>query len=803
MVGDHDWIRIELTAGQSISVALNGLTLSDPYLRIRDASGNILFENDDSGASLNSLLAFTASYSGTYFIDVGAYDDSSAGTYEVSVSPYAPPPLASIHQVADQLVSGFWDGDSRHFAVSAGGALTVNLSGLTAAGQELARAALITWTDIIGVRFNEVLTGGQILFDDVGEGAYSESISSGGIISSAQVNVSTQWLTQYGTGLNGYSFQTYIHEIGHALGLGHSGDYNDSARYPFDAKFQNDSWSISVMSYFDQQENSYFASQGFNKNYIVTPMMADILAMSVLYGLSTTTRAGDTVYGPGWTTDMGALTIFDSGGNDTIDVSGLIGNHRIDLNPGTFSNVLGEVGNVGIALGVIIENAIGGAGNDTLLGNNADNRLSGGAGVDSLFGGGGNDFLDGGSGADTLAGGLGNDIYIVDVNTDIVQEDASDVGIDTVRSSAASFVLGQNVENLELTGSSLSNGFGNELSNLITGNQGNNILRGEGGNDTLLGREGADFLVGGAGNDILDGGTGLDTAMFSELFRSYSVNMKGANGTVSGPKEGIDSLTSIEVIQFKDGKFVFDVDGVAAQVTRLYDTVLDRAPDQAGLDLWVDRLEGQIGTLKDVANGFLNSAEFQAKTGSLSNADYVEFLYQNALGRASDPDGKNYWVGTLSSGLDRADLLIGFSESPEHRGLTAELVAKGFFNTDDAYQAVALLYDSFAGRLPDAAGLIVWAEAIKSGAMTLAQVAAGFANSAEFQNLTAGMSHSQLVDFMYQNSLDRGADPAGKQAWVNLLDAGLSDGDLLIGFSQSTEHFFLLGSHITNGIDYF
>jgi hypothetical protein len=187
----------------------------------------------------------------------------------------------------------------------------------------------------------------------------------------------------------------------------------------------------------------------------------------------------------------------------------------------------------------------------------------------------------------------------------------------------------------------------------------------------------------------------------------------------------------------------------------------------------------------------------------LSNADYVEFLYQNALGRASDPGGKAAWVNQLNNGADRADLLIGFSESPEHRGLTAELVSKGFFNTDDAYQAVALLYDSFAGRLPDAGGLVNWAEALKSGAMTLAQVASGFANSAEFQNLTSGMSHSQLVDFMYQTSLDRGADSGGKAGWVNALDAGMSDGDLLIGFSQSTEHFFLLGSHITNGIDYF
>ena len=64
-------------------------------------------------------------------------------------------------------------------------------------------------------------------------------------------------------GLNTYAFQTYIHEIGHALGLGHPGNYNGEARYPNDAEFQNDSWAMSIMSYFGQTENTYFAGLGF------------------------------------------------------------------------------------------------------------------------------------------------------------------------------------------------------------------------------------------------------------------------------------------------------------------------------------------------------------------------------------------------------------------------------------------------------------------------------------------------------------------------------------------------------------
>jgi Ca2+-binding RTX toxin-like protein len=255
----------------------------------------------------------------------------------------------------------------------------------------------------------------------------------------------------------------------------------------------------------------------------------------------------------------------------------------------------------------------GGAGNDELDGGDGDDTLFGGAGSDQLYGGSGNDILDGGEGADRMSGGIGDDSYYVDNASDVVAENAG-AGDDIVYSTV-SFVLSDNVEALRLLGSTSINATGNAQNNRLVGNDGNNLLSGgtgddylqagagddklygEDGNDTLEGGAGDDQLIGGAGNDVLDGGSGLDTAVFSGLFRSYAVNVKGGNGTVSGAKEGTDSLTSIEFLQFKDGKFVFDADGVSAQVTRLYDTVLNRAPDQAGLDLWVDQIEDRDGEL--------------------------------------------------------------------------------------------------------------------------------------------------------------------------------------------------------------
>lgn len=250
-----------------------------------------------------------------------------------------------------------------------------------------------------------------------------------------------------------YEFSTVLHETGHALGLKHAHERENG--FP---KLPNklDSLEISVMTY-----HSY---AGERSGVIVTEkwgmpqsfMMADIAALQYMYGANYSTNSGDTVYswkpksGNTWVDGEVAIkpganrifaTIWDGGGNDTYDLSAYSSNLKIDLQPGSFSVFsknqivdLGAANNPGkhLASGNIynallhegdarslIENAIGGRGNDQIRGNGADNRLEGRAGNDKLMGAAGDDRLEGGAGNDRLEGGIGNDILAGGAGKDV------------------------------------------------------------------------------------------------------------------------------------------------------------------------------------------------------------------------------------------------------------------------------------------------------------------------------------------------------------------------------------------------
>lgn len=178
-------------------------------------------------------------------------------------------------------------------------------------------------------------------------------------------------------------------------------------------------------------------------------------------------------------------------GNDTYVVDQVDDQVIESLNQGTDK----VISSITYTLGANVENlelvssfsinGIGNALNNLMIGNVASNKLIGDLGLDTL---------DGGGGIDTLIGGAGNDTYIVDDEGDIVTENLNE-GIDIVQSSADTFILSANIENLTLIETGDSEGIGNELNNLITGNVGSNVLNGGLGKDTMLGGLGDDVYV--------------------------------------------------------------------------------------------------------------------------------------------------------------------------------------------------------------------------------------------------------------------------------------------------------------------
>ncbi|WP_309678210.1 peroxidase family protein, partial [Polaromonas sp.] len=290
---------------------------------------------------------------------------------------------------------------------------------------------------------------------------------------------------------------------------------------------------------------SYTVGGGPVETMISDPVTAAVGAFHIIVG---TNAAGETLTGTAVADHITALggndTLFGLAGNDILIggggsniLDGGLGNDIMTGGNGNdtyFVDSAGDVINEGInegtdlvnssaatyTLGANVENltltgtaAINGNGNalnNVITGNSASNTLNGGAGNDTLLGGLGNDVLNGGLGSDSMAGGAGNDIYVVDSAADGVLENAGE-GTDQVNSSAATYTLGANVENLTLTGTAAINGSGNALANVVTGNAAANALDGGDGNDTLNGLAGDDVLDGGLGNDSLNGGGGNDS----------------------------------------------------------------------------------------------------------------------------------------------------------------------------------------------------------------------------------------------------------------------------------------------------
>jgi Ca2+-binding RTX toxin-like protein len=471
---------------------------------------------------------------------------------------------------------------------------------------------------------------------------------------------------------NSYNYESLIHETGHALGL----DHPFAGKNVLPTKYENTLYT--VMSYTPMEDN-YWVSGNY-KVYAETPMVLDIQAIQYIYGANYSYNSGNNTYTFDPTKPF-YKTLWDGGGNDTISISNFNTDCIIDLKAGSYSSLIFNytpssradayigLNNLGIAYDCVIENVIGGSGNDAIFGNSASNILNGGAGNDTLIDIEGNDTLIGGSGIDTAKYFLDKSSFKIEAYSDYV------------------LLTGPNrthkiidVEYIEFSDDKIT------VSTLIpikkiTGTASSDFLIGTSTVDDIWSLSGNDTIKGNGGDDNLNGGPDLDVCVYSGKRTEYIFTSSQVNDTVSN-RDGKDTITHVERIRFSDSTIAFDIEGVAGKAYRLYKAALDRTPDDRGLAGWINYMDNG-GQLNAVSQMFIDSQEFRTKYGSLDNFNFVNQLYLNVLDRNGESTGVNAWVGALNSGAQsRAQVLVGFSESNENKANVIGQIQNGIPYTE-------------------------------------------------------------------------------------------------------------------------
>jgi hypothetical protein len=297
-------------------------------------------------------------------------------------------------------------------------------------------------------------------------------------------------------------------------------------------------------------------------------------------------------------------------------------------------------------------------------------------------------------------------------------------------------------------------------------------------NDTLKGGSGNDIFTPGEGHDTILGGAGTDTVHLSGRVSDYSMKLVGGTLVVSAANGSTATISDVEKLSFTGGQG----DSAEELVARLYHGVLGREGNAFEIDYWAGVMKNG-GSETFVASQFVNSPEAGELYRASGPAGFVTALYESMLGRTPAQSEAAFWVNGILAGVSRAEIALGFINSPEYLSHAVEL------DLGNSNVGVLLrLYQTIFDRAPDEAGLNYWLEQRENG-VSMSSIASAFATSTE-----AGVvSNSAFVDQLFHGGLHRDPTAAEKTELVHMLEVGFERGQVLLQVAESADAVALVG----------